>query len=283
MPRSTRPFSSIYLVPEGLITLLTNQRASAQPPFFFFLRQHPLKRRGRLTERPVLPTKLTQVERFIHRLASTSLYLTSQGPMDIQEYLKHSSLSTSYPTSTYSSPERIFSIKTSRNNGTPNHCDRLWVIAHSSFSHEAYWWSSSFDQYWHFLFHEALLAGYKICSWDLRSSLPDFTLEHIYLCLGYIVHLHCSTGHPLHINIDQQVSYTHAHTLRPLLSMVHPFLCSLRLYHMISRHETFDLEITSEPFVLAFPVFSFITWSDIMWQPLHPDPILVGLALPQYR
>jgi len=102
----------------------------------------------------------------------------------------------------------------------------------------------------------------------LRSSLPDFTLEHIYLCLGYIVHLHWSTSHPLHINIDQQVTWihihTHAHTLRPLLSMVHPFLCSLRLYHMISRHETFDLEITSEPFVLAFPVFSFITWSDIM-------------------
>ena len=122
----------------------------------------------------------------------------------------------------------------------------------------------------------------------LRSSLPDFTLEHIYLCLGYIVHLHWSTSHPLHINIDQQVTWihihTHAHTLRPLLSMVHPFLCSLRLYHMISRHETFDLEITSEPFVLAFPVLSFITWSDIhSWQTLHPDPILVGLALPQYR
>ena len=34
-----------------------------------------------------------------------------------------------------------------------------------------------------FLFHEALLAGYNPTL--LRSSLPDFTLEHIYLCLGY--------------------------------------------------------------------------------------------------
>ena len=48
--------SSIYLVSQGLITLLTNQRASAHPQIFLFFGQHPLKRRGRLTERPVLPT-----------------------------------------------------------------------------------------------------------------------------------------------------------------------------------------------------------------------------------
>ena len=125
-----------------------------------------------------------------------------------------------------------------------------------------------------FLFHEALLAGYNPTL--LRSSLPDFTLEHIYLCLGYIVHLHWSTSHPLHINIDQQVTWihihthAHTHTLRPLLSMVHPFLCSLRLYHMISRHEIFDLDITSEPSYWHFQ-FSPSSPDLIFIHGKHPD------------
>ena len=94
--------SSIYLVSGGLITLLTNQRASARPPIFFLKAAPSQKERKADRKTCSTYTKLTQVERFIHRLASTSLYLTSQGPMDIQEYLKHSSLSTSsYPTSTF--------------------------------------------------------------------------------------------------------------------------------------------------------------------------------------
>ena len=158
--------SSIYMVSEGLITLLTNQRASAQPPIFF-LRQHPLKRRGRLTERPVLllPTPSWHKLRgsftawpALHYIWPLKGPWTFKNTWSIQVWAHHHILRVLL----LFAGERIFSIKTSRNNGTPNHCDRLWVIAHSSFSHEAYWWSlSSFDQYWQFLFHEALLAGYN--------------------------------------------------------------------------------------------------------------------------
>ena len=102
MPRSIRPFhQSIWYLrtdhpsdqPESI---------SSTPKFFFFKAAPSQKERKADRKTCSTYTKLTQVERFIHRLASTSLYLTSQGPMDIQEYLKHSSLSTSsYPTSTF--------------------------------------------------------------------------------------------------------------------------------------------------------------------------------------
>ena len=140
------------------------------PNFFLFLRQHPLKRRGRLTERPVLPTPSWHKLRgsftawpALHYIWPLKGPWTFKNTWSIQVWAHHHILRVLL----LFAGERIFSIKTSRNNGTPNHCDRLWVIAHSSFSHEAYWWSlSSFDQYWQFLFHEALLAGYKTCSWD---------------------------------------------------------------------------------------------------------------------
>ena len=115
MPRSIRPFIN-------LSGIRRTDHPSDQPesigstPNFFFTAAPSQKERKADQKTCSTYTKLTQVERFIHRLASTSLYLTSQGPMDIQEYLKHSSLSTSSPTSTYSSPERICSI--SRLQGT---------------------------------------------------------------------------------------------------------------------------------------------------------------------
>jgi len=101
MPRSIRPFIN-------LSGIRRTDHPSDQPesigstPNFFFKAAPSQKERKADRKTCSTYTKLTQVERFIHRLASTSLYLTSQGPMDIQEYLKHSSLSTSsYPTSTF--------------------------------------------------------------------------------------------------------------------------------------------------------------------------------------
>ena len=102
MPRSIRPFHQSIWYLKDWSPFWPTREHQLNPQKFFFKAAPSQKERKADRKTCSTYTKLTQVERFIHRLASTSLYLTSQGPMDIQEYLKHSSLSTSsYPTSTF--------------------------------------------------------------------------------------------------------------------------------------------------------------------------------------
>ena len=185
-PRSIRPFHHSIRYLKDWSPFWPTREHRLNPHFFFFLKAAP-SQKERKADRKTCSTYQVDTSWEVHSPPGQHFIISdlsrAHGHSRVPEAFKFEHI-ISYEYLLFAG-ERILSIKTSRNNGTPNHCDRLWVIAHSSFSHEAYWWSSSFDQYWHFLFHEALLAGYKICSWDLRSSLPDFTLEHIYLCLGY--------------------------------------------------------------------------------------------------